>query len=304
MDAHGCPACPHPAIGPAIQGSHDVNVNRRPALRVDDPGIHAACCGANTWTATVGCPTVFINGKAAHRMGDQNRHCGGLGQLVEGSPNVIVGNVGGGSGGASSRNAVADNGASGGRADVAAAAAPAPPPPTAAPPARMPNAVSARVGPAEDPTPMLVNARWSARSVRFGGKVKLRATCGQLAGQTARFVIVDSDTERVVGTVTAPCGASSVEAEWQAPDEPPPHEVRFDVEAAGKSARSDNLLLVVRVEATLILDFEGAEEPAADRSVVLIASPSGEQLRGRTDADGRVVFDEAPSGRWTLLLDD
>jgi hypothetical protein len=34
---------------------------------------------------------VFINGKGAHRMGDQNRHCGGLGQLVEGSPNVIVG---------------------------------------------------------------------------------------------------------------------------------------------------------------------------------------------------------------------
>src|SRR5262252_7597962 len=90
LDAHGCPACPHPAIGPAIQGSPDVNVNRRPALRVDDPGIHAACCGPNTWTATQGSLTVFINGKGAHRMGDQNRHCGGMGQLVEGSPNVIV----------------------------------------------------------------------------------------------------------------------------------------------------------------------------------------------------------------------
>jgi hypothetical protein len=40
--------------------------------------------------------TVFINGKGAHRIGDQNRHCGGLGQLVEGSPNVIVGESSGG----------------------------------------------------------------------------------------------------------------------------------------------------------------------------------------------------------------
>ena len=101
LDTHGCPACPHPAaIGPAIQGSPDVNVNRRPALRVDDPGVHAACCGTNTWTATQGSMTVFINGKGAHRIGDQNRHCGGIGQLVEGSPNVIVGESnGGGTGG-------------------------------------------------------------------------------------------------------------------------------------------------------------------------------------------------------------
>jgi len=99
LDAHGCPACPHPAAGPAIQGSPDVNVNRRPALRVDDPGLHTACCGANTWTATKGSATVFINGKSAHRMGDQTRHCGGMGQLVEGSPNVIVGESSSGSGG-------------------------------------------------------------------------------------------------------------------------------------------------------------------------------------------------------------
>lgn len=92
-DAHGCPACPHPAIGPAIAGSANVNVNGRPALRVDDPGIHTACCGPNTWTATTGSATVFINGKHAHRRGDQVRHCGGVGQLVEGSPNVYVGDA-------------------------------------------------------------------------------------------------------------------------------------------------------------------------------------------------------------------
>jgi uncharacterized Zn-binding protein involved in type VI secretion len=90
-DAHGCPACPHPAVGPAILGSPDTNVNKRPALRVGDNGVHAACCGPNTWTAKVGSATVFINNKAAHRMGDQDQHCGGMGQMIEGSTNVIVG---------------------------------------------------------------------------------------------------------------------------------------------------------------------------------------------------------------------
>ena len=91
VDAHGCPACPHPGVGPAIVGSPDVFVNYRPALRVGDKGIHAACCGPNTWEAIVGSATVFINYKAAHRLGDLDKHCGGVGQMIEGSNNVITG---------------------------------------------------------------------------------------------------------------------------------------------------------------------------------------------------------------------
>ena len=90
-DAHGCPACPHPATGPAVIGSPNVLVNRKPALRVDDQGIHGACCGPNQWRALQGSETVFINNKAAHRLGDASQHCGGRGQLIEGSANVIVG---------------------------------------------------------------------------------------------------------------------------------------------------------------------------------------------------------------------
>ncbi len=90
-DAHGCPACPHTATGPAIAGSPNVVVNGRPAIRVDDPGIHAACCGPNTWNAKTGSGSVFINGRAAHRLGDVVKHCGGMGQTVEGSANVFVG---------------------------------------------------------------------------------------------------------------------------------------------------------------------------------------------------------------------
>jgi uncharacterized Zn-binding protein involved in type VI secretion len=90
-DAHGCPACPHPCTGPAVGGSPDVNVNGRPALRIDDPGIHAACCALNMWNAKAGSSTVIINGKGAHRQGDATKHCGGMGNLTEGATNVIAG---------------------------------------------------------------------------------------------------------------------------------------------------------------------------------------------------------------------
>jgi uncharacterized Zn-binding protein involved in type VI secretion len=78
-------------VGPAIAGSPDVNVNSLPAVRVGDPGQHAACCGPNTWTAQAGSGTVFINNKAAHRLGDADTHCGGSGNMIVGSPNVMVG---------------------------------------------------------------------------------------------------------------------------------------------------------------------------------------------------------------------
>ena len=91
QDNHGCPGCPHPVVGPAIAGSPDVNVNGRAALRVGDPGIHSACCGPNQWNALSGSSSVFINGKAAHRQGDNVKHCGSLGRLTSGSPNVSAG---------------------------------------------------------------------------------------------------------------------------------------------------------------------------------------------------------------------
>lgn len=91
LDAHGCPACPHPTVGPAISGSANVLTNGRPAVRLGDPGIHAACCGSNTWKTASGSVTVFINNKAAIRLGDKTQHCGGVGQMIEGSNNVMIG---------------------------------------------------------------------------------------------------------------------------------------------------------------------------------------------------------------------
>lgn len=109
-DAHGCPACPHPVLGPAIAGSPTVFVNNLPALRKEDPGIHAPCCGENRWNAAAGAPSVFINGKPAYRKFDASQHCGGIGRLIEGSPNVNVGSDAGGGAGGSPRAAGPDGG--------------------------------------------------------------------------------------------------------------------------------------------------------------------------------------------------
>lgn len=90
-DSHACPGCPHDCQGPATTGSPDVMVNGRNALRVTDKGEHSSCCGDNKWVAKAGSATVMINNLKAHRKDDAVQHCGGMGKLIEGSPNVITG---------------------------------------------------------------------------------------------------------------------------------------------------------------------------------------------------------------------
>jgi uncharacterized Zn-binding protein involved in type VI secretion len=90
-DTHDRPRCPHKCVGPAESGSPDVKVNGLPALRVTDTGVHSECCGPNTWIATEGSATVFINNLEAHRLGDADQHCGGPGYMIEGSDDVLVG---------------------------------------------------------------------------------------------------------------------------------------------------------------------------------------------------------------------
>jgi uncharacterized Zn-binding protein involved in type VI secretion len=53
--------------------------------------MHAACCGPNQWYPNAGSSKVYINGLPSARMGDMTKHCGGVGNLIGGSPNVIVG---------------------------------------------------------------------------------------------------------------------------------------------------------------------------------------------------------------------
>ena len=94
-DAHGCPACPHPGVGPIVVGSHNVFTNDKPQAGQDDLGIHAACCNANNFQIAKGSGSVYVNNRPLARMQDQTKHCGGSGKIIEGSPNVFVDDNGG-----------------------------------------------------------------------------------------------------------------------------------------------------------------------------------------------------------------
>ena len=88
--AHGCPACPHPTIGPIVTGSANVFINGKAAARLDDLGVHAACCGPNNFSIARGSPTVYVNGKPLARAQDKTKHCGGTGPIVAGSTDVLI----------------------------------------------------------------------------------------------------------------------------------------------------------------------------------------------------------------------
>jgi len=82
-DSHGCPADPLPVTGPITTGSSHVYVNGRPAARVGDVGVHAACAGPNTFRITGGDSSVLIDGRAAAKKGSTTSHCGGEGYIIK-----------------------------------------------------------------------------------------------------------------------------------------------------------------------------------------------------------------------------
>lgn len=84
-------ACPQRTTGPAVNGSSNVLVNGRPAMRVGDLGNHKNCCDVSTWRALKGSTSVLINWRPAHRAQDLCTHSGTQGTTIDGSPNVIVG---------------------------------------------------------------------------------------------------------------------------------------------------------------------------------------------------------------------
>ena len=81
-DSHGDPGDPHFVAGPITSGSSHVFINGKPAARVGDVGVHAACSGANKFEIISGDSSVLIDGKPAAKIGSTTRHCGGMGSIV------------------------------------------------------------------------------------------------------------------------------------------------------------------------------------------------------------------------------
>jgi uncharacterized Zn-binding protein involved in type VI secretion len=78
-----------------VVGSPDVFINSLPAARQDDLGIHAACCGPNTYNVKQGSPSVYVNNKPLARKTDPTKHCGGSGTIQAGSADVFADDNGG-----------------------------------------------------------------------------------------------------------------------------------------------------------------------------------------------------------------
>lgn len=98
-DLPDCESAPA-GTGPAPQltdgapdGSGDVRVNGRKALRMGDGGVRhtPTCAGPTPYLAHKGSCTVLINGKPAHRTDDDVEHAGGLIAREGGSPDVLIG---------------------------------------------------------------------------------------------------------------------------------------------------------------------------------------------------------------------
>ncbi len=180
-DAHGCPACPHPGVGPIVTASTDVSINGKGAARQDDLGIHAVCCGPNNFSISRGSPTVYVNGKPLARMNDRTKHCGGTGPIIEGSPDVYIDD------GAADAEAIAAYAIEATKIALAKAAEPKKKEAKKASDtikAAEPKAQDlSRDGSGEGKAGSILSARWGVQRAANGQEVELHVECSDPKGQ-------------------------------------------------------------------------------------------------------------------------
>ncbi|MBK8253168.1 MAG: PAAR domain-containing protein [Polyangiaceae bacterium] len=82
--------------GIATNGSPNVDINGKAALRVCDKGVgETGPCTGNRWEPIMGSSTVEVNGKPLVRVTDMTQHFAcGMGVMIDGSPNVVAGGAG------------------------------------------------------------------------------------------------------------------------------------------------------------------------------------------------------------------
>ena len=88
----GSECCPHGRSGVATNGAANVTINGRPAHRVGDNGS-CNCPHGGTFTTNSGSATVTILGQPLARLGDSTSCmiCGQFGSHTGGSSNVTCG---------------------------------------------------------------------------------------------------------------------------------------------------------------------------------------------------------------------
>ena len=88
----GCEECPHGRRGQNSEGSPNVFINGKAAHRLGDGGS-CNCPHGGFFSSTAASETVFVNGKGLTRVGDGTscQSCGMPGSHSSGSDNVFVG---------------------------------------------------------------------------------------------------------------------------------------------------------------------------------------------------------------------
>src|SRR5919204_96182 len=301
-DAHGCPACPHPAVGPIVTGSPDVFVNSKPAARQDDLGIHAVCCGPNTFTIQRGSPTVYVNGKPFARMNDQTKHCGASGPIIEGSPDVNIDDGASAQGlGSYAMNAL--------QILLQQAAQPKAPKQK-----KKSDTHKTAAGPQQNLATTQVpghvkSARWSVQRARKDQDVHLWIECtADLTGSlTIEVWALDADGTPGEKMQSAQAtAAATIKHKWKVqvpPSAAGRNEVEFQFvvkDGKGGAVTSDTLFVQQPCFRAQLVDSHGSPLAGWDYELTL---PDGTVLRGKTDSDGWLREDPgAQQGACTLVF--
>ena len=304
-DAHGCPACPHPGVGPIVAASADVFVNDRPAARKDDLGIHAVCCGPNTFTVNAGSPTVYVNGKPFARMNDDCKHCGGNGPIIEGSPDVLIDDGASGQGlGSYLLNAL--------QILLQSTTATARGTRKAGSDTHQPGAPAQQQNLASTPSQgHVTSARWSVQRAGKDEDVQLLIECtANLTGSlNVDIWVMDADgtLDKKVHSIQQNA-AQHIRAKWKVaipPNAAKRNQVDFCFvvkDAKGVETTSDPLFVERNIFRAQVIDSDGA--PVAGRAYEL-TWPDKTVVKGKTDGDGRIEVDGGKQrGDCTLVIAD
>lgn len=165
------------------------------------------------------------------------------------------------------------------------------------------------------PSRSITNARWSQSEARRGDILKLTADTENIPdGTEARIIIYEYDEDGAHDLITELRGVvenNRIEVEWEYEYYEYTDEIPNDQEAENGYKYPEYIFKVIigKIEAQSDLlrfkdwiDFimrDGTDTPVPDQEYILHL-PDGQQRRGKTGSDGRVIEKDVPPGPWWI----
>lgn len=167
------------------------------------------------------------------------------------------------------------------------------------------------------PARTITNARWSQTEARRGDILTLSADTENFPeGTEARIVIYEYDEDGAHDLITELTGlveSNGIETEWEYEYHEDTDEIPTDPEVEGGYSYPEYIFKVIigsiEAQSELLrfkdwIDFimrDGAESPVPNHEYILHLA-DGQERRGRTDADGRVIERDVPPGPWWIEI--